>query len=739
MAKYTKLVRENGMKLRLIKEWIEFEKAENNDIEILEKSVISFFHISSELFKEIYNLKTITNDYLCGSVIERIEEGKTYDELIAHYNMIGYEHIMVFLLDGMKNNTTNNVDTQNDSCMNSSDESTDEEIEEQEVFDDKVDISESIENFKWRHNQMNAIEETIKQGFVSGIHNHIMGAGKTYILFGLIQKHYDLNKCKKYYIVMCERPEILKQMLFDNEYNIDINKKKMYKDNGIIDLDLFCIRDCVNYKPRNVFTETISKPTIVLINNAFMKVRENDKLDKNNTALILLDECQSVSAPNMYDLLKKLKYTFDIHIIGFSATPLREHAEMQMKMIFSNSNNLHEPKKLNIISSYDYIHSTMDGITLPFKYYLTEVRTKPDIVDNHHKLIVSKIFNNVLPSLPYKKIIAWCRTIKQMKEWYKFFNETYEKLTVFMTSCRDSAFSSKYNCEYNEFCKSEGNCILLCVNRCREGVDIKHVDCGIYLGAVKKRSVLVSMQTAGRVIRPDKEKLKRRAVIIEMCVNDTNTSKQSLTIDTIVKYYMQILNLTNDEIYNYREQIELYNKILELRYNTSYNEDKNQIVIRIDDDKHHNSKIQLTTKSIDWVYIKEFLEKEIDRKFQVKREDKFKMIIEKFKTCKQLNVNCDFWKVYDNVREELDLPYDFRHEYADIFDKKTWYEILGYNTNQWYGSIKSMKNKINGVSDRKSYNVLRESDKMLPPYPQYVFKYATFKEFIMKINSIKMW
>jgi hypothetical protein len=52
--------------------------------------------------------------------------------------------------------------------------------------------------------------------------------------------------------------------------------------------------------------------------------------------------------------------------------------------------------------------------------------------------------------------------------------------------------------------------MLLCVNRGKEGSDIKNLDAGIFLDAVKYRSITVSLQTFGRVMRPDKEKKRKR-------------------------------------------------------------------------------------------------------------------------------------------------------------------------------------------------------------------------------------
>lgn len=48
-------------------------------------------------------------------------------------------------------------------------------------------------NFEFRPNQITAVKNTIEQGFVSGLHMQIMGAGKTIIMLSLINNHYLIS------------------------------------------------------------------------------------------------------------------------------------------------------------------------------------------------------------------------------------------------------------------------------------------------------------------------------------------------------------------------------------------------------------------------------------------------------------------------------------------------------------------------------------------------------------------
>jgi len=717
-------VKNNVCELNIIRMMINIEK-DNMTRDQLKKHIINTFNITNELCDELINMKSLFLDYLFDAISKNLEIGKNREELLSIYiGKIFPNSIVYYILK------ERDEDIEEDSKLD--------EQEEETEKNEEIDLKECVVNFKWRDNQIRAIEETIKQGFCSGIHHQIMGAGKTYMIMGLIQRHYDMKAKPFYYILMCDRQEVLRQIFFDEKGAIDKNKKKLYRDNKVIDLDKFDIIDCVNDKPKRIFSLDIIKPTIVVVNNAFLKARDYDSLDRNNTALIMLDECHAVSAKQTYDMLKILKYDKHIPIIGFSATPLRERAEMKLQDIFSKSFDNKDIKKLNIISIYDYMQSLRDDVILPFQIYCVEIDKKHKGDIKCEESVVKKIFDDISKKLPYKKPINWCGTIEKMKRWYNFFKREYPELDVYMSSCRDGELQGTYNCNYDAFCKSEKNSILLCVNRCREGVDIQHIDCGMYLDAVKNRSTLVCMQTAGRVLRPDREGNKKRAIIVNMFVSDNDSKMEVLTVKQIMDYYLQILNLTSDEIYDYKEHREMYKKMCELKQNTVITEEKNLITIKVDDNKRHDTKLYLKTRSVDWGAIKEYLEKEIDRKFNIGRDDKFKEVIQTINDSNEMDCESDFWKVYDDIKDELCLPTNFYNEYRDYFETKSWYELLGLDISCWYSSIKNIDKAIYGKYEgeltRRKYSELMKKDNKLPPYPQYLFKLHTFRDFVLELT-----
>ena len=132
--------------------------------------------------------------------------------------------------------------------------------------------------------------------------------------------------------------------------------------------------------------------------------------------------------------------------------------------------------------------------------------------------------------------------------------------------------------DFEEFCKSEGSSILFCVNCCKEGSDIYKLDFGLYLDSVKKRSLLVSMQTAGRIMRPDDAGLKKYAYIIEVINTETNDlSVEIMSVMKLINYYKSILNLANDT-----EDIDDKNickNFMDLHSSTHIIESKNEIYI----------------------------------------------------------------------------------------------------------------------------------------------------------------
>lgn len=713
---------------------IYFEVIDDNkcfdQIELVKDS----FEVSDELIKCIENDQKYTDKWfnkLKSALIRSIKEGKTIEEIKQIYNR--YPKCFTdYLLDNLDSKITV-IDTE------TSEETNDTENE----IDD--DLENNIENFSWRMHQTKAIENTELQGYVCGIHHQIMGAGKSYIMLNIIHKHYNTYKKNSIYLVVCDRQEVLKKMFFDGTI-LDKEKIKFWKKYNIIDFNKFNIIDCVNYKPNDIKYDT-NKPNILIINNDYLQSKKG-KIKWNKVALMEVDECHCVSGNNFYELLKTVKYTHKVPIIGFSATPLRDRADDKVKDIFSTCMDLDKKpstKKVNIISHYDLMMAISDEIVLPFTCEYVEIKkTKEGNIGTQNKQITQRMFTNIVPKLPYKKFIMWCRRKEHMMGYYIFFKNLFgHKYDIYCTSSFDQEMIGKgFNTDLDAFYKKKNNAILLCINKCREGSDIKNVDCGMFLDGVKKRSTLVSMQTGGRIMRPDDNKRKTRAFLIDTFVCDGTQTTELFTVNKVIAYYKKLLNLAED----YDDYDTYYNDMLKVASQTIVDEKSETITIKIDENTKHDIKlkIKLLTKKIDWNILKQLIKAEVDNKFKVDKTTRFKQIITKLKELKIFDVNClDFWKTYNNISKETKdkhfLPNNFYDEYKEFFDKSTWYELLNLDTSHWYQTktkcIEELQ-KLN-IYDKitaKIYYKICKIDIRMPINPAEFFKKDIFTNIENEFN-----
>ena len=604
--------------------------------------------------------------------------------------------------------------------------------------DDILDDSDNLDNddnedkkdiklIELRENQLYAINRTIEDGFTSGIHCQNMGAGKSIILLNIIQKHYDEFQIDgSLYIITCFRQEILKDLFFDDKCNL--KNKDYWKKNKIINLDQFNVINCIDYKPKELIID-IDKPNLLVINTDYLKsLDKNNKIDYSLINLVLLDECHAISADKFYDVLYKYKYDYKINIIGLSATPLREKSDKKLIDIFcKNTNKNDKNKKLNLISSYDMFECIKDNITLPPHYTFMEINKMiGHKIGRTNKQIIKKIMDGKMLILPYKKIIGWTKTIATMKEFYKYFKEIYPDYKIFCSCSKDDSLSNYYNTNLDEFYKLEGKAILVCVNRCREGSDIKNLDCAIYLDAVKKRTTLVALQTSGRVLRPDVLCKKTRGYIIDSFISDPLVKVEVMTIEKIVGYYKKVFSLSDNTLENKEEEL---NNIINICQHIEIDEKNQQIKLKIDDNENHDNifKFQLTTKQIDWSIIKQEFGKHIMK--GLSKDDKFNLIIKRIKDTGLFTKECDFWNVYDNVKDKYNFPDNLKEEYKDKFKENTWYQMLSIDTSCWYAEYKVFIRNIRKlgydesiINNKKEYAKIRKQNNMFPPFPEELYK-----------------
>jgi hypothetical protein len=405
-------------------------------------------------------------------------------------------------------------------------------------------------------------------------------------------------------------------------------------------------------------------------------------------------------------------------------------------------------KKLNIISNYDFINAIKDGVILPPRYVLCEVnKTLNGRIGRENKKIMKRVFDKTIENAPYKKIIGWCRTINHMKEYYKFFKDNLPTITVYCSSfCDNKLKALGYNTNFDEYLKKKEECILLCVNRCREGSDIMNLDTAIYLDSVKKRSLLVALQTSGRVLRKDKAGKKTCGHIIDSFVNHNGIQIEVLTANKIINYYKKIFSLC--DVAQYANQTKAYDEMIKICNKIEYDNENEELILKIDDDKKHDVtfKLELTTMNYDFNKFVVELGAVIDRMFNVSRDEKLSKIVVAIKKTNYLTIDTmDFDKRYDEIpgKQKLGLPVTanlLRDEYRDKFEVSSWYQILGLDTSRWYDSIDdcvvALKKICKGRITSKIYSVLVKKDNRLPPNPRDMYHTLRFisveKDFNMR-------
>jgi superfamily II DNA or RNA helicase len=238
---------------------------------------------------------------------------------------------------------------------------------------------------------------------------------------------------------------------------------------------------------------------------------------------------------------------------------------------------------------------------------------------------------------------------------------------------------------------------MLCVNRFREGCDINHLDCGIYLDQVKKRSTLVSIQTSGRVVRPDKEKLKKYGLIIENIYIDSNTTIEYQTVQRIVEYYEHILNISDDtDEYEIRNIMDEFKTIYQ---NTIFSPEKSEITIKVDDNVNHDNVIKVEIKDLNWGLIKKLLNDKVITKLKKEDDIEFELLRDKVQ-----KLNLKHKKDYYNLDEEYEKKPDVKYNHRGWLN---WYDFLGIDTSKYPASKEFWKKLCTeyNLKDIKIYDV----------------------------------
>ena len=526
-----------------------------------------------------------------------------------------------------------------------------------------------------RINQIEAFK-LIDKKIETGIHCQATGCGKSYIILYYIQSIQNKFGNNSNTILFTERIDILRDMFgLDNDI-VHHNKIQQWKKMGIVDLTNTKIINAVTNKNRNWVNEfDDTQPCLLLINRSYLTTSDYKHLEKIH--LILHDECHNTPSINCYDFLSFMKRN-EVPIVGFSATPLRSGLNeiAKIKHIYSVNN------QINLLTDYNMVYSISKKLILAPEFYWYYY--DKDVEDSIMKELIQ-----ILPQLFYKKIIIWCQTIHNTKSWMKKF-QTYvgtRNELVGFSLYMDT--SDNHTSDYQSFYKSNGNSILFCAVKHREGSDIPFLDACLFADKVKNRGIIPFIQSIGRVLRIAPNKTK--GVILE---GITKTKDYYHDISTkIIDYYCSMYNSSNDNVTR-------ITKLKELLRHLTFHEESKKIFMHISDD----DKICIHVEELRW--------NQIETKIKSNIREKIKTLEIEHKEVLYTHSKILECKINSTLMTQLSYKKAIEHIYTDVIND---YDILKltsgvkkgeefYGKNGFYKLV--LKNGDNICVQLKSANTL---------------------------------
>ena len=569
-----------------------------------------------------------------------------------------------------------------------------------------------------RYNQKEAFERLNNNGLETGIHCQATGCGKSYIIIRTI--HYTntiINNPK--IILFTERVSILSDFFSFTKGSIIADKTKLeyWKQIGIGDLTNFNIINRVTIK-KNDWIELLkksAKPTLLVINRAYLTLGKlYEKLNNNDLHLILHDECHNTSSHQCHNLLLKC-HSLNIPIVGFSATPLRTGRDDKQKLldIYGKNNNKNE---LNLLTDYNMIYAINKKLILPPEFYWYQIESynkkKNNKISQEDLGSVLEILDHLIPTLPNKKIIAWCGTIDRANTWKRLFESNHKQRKNLKNFKFGIDTSELITDDYDNFSKKSntnsmynGCSILFCANKHREGSDIPLLDACIFLDEVKNRGAIPFIQSIGRVLRTSENKTK--GIIIDGIVKENNHYDKEF-VDKIIGYYMALENLTSSDRTKYEQYIELRDVV---------KFDKEQETINM---KLGTSIIKIHCNKLDWNNIINKFDNILQEKIKLSGEDKDYIDFNELKqNISQLNfINKNQYYEYA-IENKLELEPKIKYNNYWI----NWYDFLGTDISIF------PKNKEEWLLCCKKYKIISEEKYMkryikynLPSMPEELYK-----------------
>ena len=608
------------------------------------------------------------------------------------------------------------------------------------IVENKINITEEdlnnkkenihiINKWKWRTNQEEAINRLINNGLETGIHCQATGTGKSYIILKYIEYMKTLKTTHPKIILFTERVNILADLFHLKKGILKQDNKILaeLKEKGICDITDYNIINRVTIKTKDWDKQLkeSTKPTLLVINRAFLTLGNlYKKINKDDIDLILHDECHNTTSQQCHNFLLHMR-NLKIPIVGFSATPLRtgKYDKSKLLEIYPDPTN---NKILNLLTNYNMIYSIQQKLILPPEFYWYQIESTKkhkdiELVTQEELGSVLELLNQIMPTLPNKKLVAWCGTIKLAQKWKELFEKNHKqrKNLKNFTFGLDTSFSSSD--DYEKFKNLDGNSILFCAAKHREGSDIKKLDGCIFLDKVKDRGSIPFIQSIGRVLRLSSEKetpKKTKGVIIDGYVKDNNEYEKSF-IDKIIGYYMMLLDLT--EIDGDMKEEPIMHRYIKLLDIIKFDKKKETIQIQFGE-----VNICINCNKLEWDDIIPKFHTLLEKKLNLSKEDAFEIHLNKIKNLEPfMNPENDFWEEYKKLdHDTLGLPVDIYEEYKTIWETKTWYDVLGFKI---YTNLEDFKKKfykkfptIKNMTDAIYKKIQTEFN--LPNYPFEYYK-----------------
>jgi superfamily II DNA or RNA helicase len=587
---------------------------------------------------------------------------------------------------------------------------------------ERVQQIENIEIYNLYPHQQEVLTNYRNSNLKRGIVCHPTGTGKSISAINIIGEYWKNNPGKSV-LWITQRKDVLKSQ-FENhdKMNIYINS------NFIPDYHFFKYlpwynTKCNIKKLNNELNK--NKPVFLITNIDSILYNERYKsIIDNKFGLIILDECHSSGAELTYNMVYYfLEKWNNIHLVGFSATPLRrEHKKLKRTLsIFGDGENINYFSRMSILDAIE------KNIIVPPKFYWIDTVMEGNYILDGQEIHVIKYIEKILKESVTKKGIAWAKNIKRAKKWKYEIEKCQNDKKKFpeLSKYKILITHSEQKKEDGDFIKQflliEKYCILICVGRCCEGFDDPGVDFGIDLDPVKKRGVILFIQKIGRTLR--KKNMKQVGIMMEtFSFVDENTKMQEIAT-LIANYYIEIVKYQCDNIENTLKYIKFE------KTEKGYQIKRGDVIIPM-------KILSRTLKEMDWKNLSKYIKTIIQNSFYENGIG--------YETAKEIikHNNIKTKSEYENfVLTDLRLPDDPECFYSGSFIG--WIDYLSiprdfYDLESCINKVDEILNeneiKINSLDLADMCYQLCKLDPMFPPNEMWVYYYKN--EGIHNISEI---